>query len=282
MNNTKALTDVDISTSFDNIFANNSGTVRQINKATLFEALESAEDYQALKSEVNTLQESVNGIDTTTDTTLTKTGKAADAKITGDKLAALKEKDDAVDAEIGSLKESLSDYVNTNNSRFEEEIIDNGSTIKNTSIDYNNANTIALGIGITVKTDYPIVSIVTKIKASANDNLICSILKNGAVICSDSKPVTTDLSDIAFKFPQNYVNGIVTIRLKTQNDAKINYSVRSNGFTSDIMPQQDGQYFFEQYNGIKWLQSYETKNTLLLYIKSKKNIHIKREYFNVT
>lgn len=92
MNNTKALTDVDTSTSFDNIFVNNSGTVRQINKATLFEALESAEDYQTLKSEVNTLQESVNGIDTTTDTTLTKTGKAADAKITGDKLAALKEK----------------------------------------------------------------------------------------------------------------------------------------------------------------------------------------------
>ena len=111
MNNTKALTDVDISTSFDNIFANNSGTVRQINKTTLFEALESAEDYQALKSEVNTLQESVNGIDTTTDTTLTKTGKAADAKITGDKLAALKEKDDAVDAEIGSLKESLVDVT---------------------------------------------------------------------------------------------------------------------------------------------------------------------------
>ena len=107
MNNTKALTDVDISTSFDNIFANNSGTVRQINKATLFEALESAEDYQALKSEVNTLQESVNGIDTTTDTTLTKTGKAADAKTTGDKLAALKEKDDAVDAEIGQLKKDL-------------------------------------------------------------------------------------------------------------------------------------------------------------------------------
>lgn len=109
MNNTKALTDVDTSTSFDNIFVNNSGTVRQINKATLFEALESAEDYQTLKSEVNTLQGTVNGIDTTTDTTLTKTGKAADAKITGDKLAALKEKDDAVDAEIGSLKESLAD-----------------------------------------------------------------------------------------------------------------------------------------------------------------------------
>lgn len=91
MNNTKALTDVDISTSFDNIFANNSGTVRQINKTTLFEALESAEDYQALKSEVNTLQESVNGIDTTTDTTLTKTGKAADAKATGDAIKKAKE-----------------------------------------------------------------------------------------------------------------------------------------------------------------------------------------------
>ncbi len=130
MNNTKALTDVDISTSFDNIFANNSGTVRQINKATLFEALESAEDYQALKSEVNTLQKSVNGIDTTTDTTLTKTGKAADAKITGDKLATLKEKDDAVDAEISSLKESLGNYQDINNNRFEHESIDNGSTIK--------------------------------------------------------------------------------------------------------------------------------------------------------
>lgn len=83
---TKLLTDVDTSTSFDNIFVNNSGTVRQINKATLFEALESAEDYQTLKSEVNTLQGTVNGIDTTTDTTLTKTGKAADAKATGDKI----------------------------------------------------------------------------------------------------------------------------------------------------------------------------------------------------
>lgn len=111
MNNTKALTDVDISESVDNIFVNDSGKVRQINKATLFKALESAEDYQALKSEVNTLQESVNGIDTTTDTTLTKTGKAADAKITGDKLAALKEKDDAVDAEIGQLKEDLGNVV---------------------------------------------------------------------------------------------------------------------------------------------------------------------------
>lgn len=107
MNNTKALTDVDISASVDNIFVNDSGKVRQVSKATLFKTLESAEDYQALKSEVNTLQESVNGIDTTTDTTLTKTGKAADAKITGDKLAALKEKDDAVDSEIGSLKEDL-------------------------------------------------------------------------------------------------------------------------------------------------------------------------------
>lgn len=117
MNNTKALTDVDISESVDNIFVNDSGKVRQINKATLFKALESAEDYQALKSEVNTLQESVNGIDTTTDTTLTKTGKAADAKITGDKLAALKEKDDAVDAEIGQLKEELEECIDVTASR---------------------------------------------------------------------------------------------------------------------------------------------------------------------
>lgn len=143
MNNTKALTDVDISTSFDNIFANNSGTVRQINKATLFEALESAEDYQALKSEVNTLQESVNGIDTTTDTTLTKTGKAADAKITGDKLAALKEKDDAVDAEIGQLKESLDcestmlkneldDFIDKSNNLFNKESVSDGFYSGNT------------------------------------------------------------------------------------------------------------------------------------------------------
>lgn len=117
MNNTKALTDVDISASVDNIFVNDSGKVRQVSKATLFEALESAEDYQALKSEVNTLQESVNGIDTTTDTTLTKTGKAADAKTTGDKLAALKEKDDAVDAEIGQLKEELEECIDVTASR---------------------------------------------------------------------------------------------------------------------------------------------------------------------
>lgn len=201
MNNTKALTDVDISTSFDNIFANNSGTVRQINKATLFEALESAEDYQALKSEVNTLQESVNGIDTTTDTTLTKTGKAADAKITGDKLATLKEKDDAVDAEISSLKESLGNYQDINNNRFEHESIDNGSTIKNSSIDYNNGGVISPGFGVRVKTDAPIISISTKIKASASDNLICSILKDDTVVCFDSKPVTTDLSELVFEFP---------------------------------------------------------------------------------
>lgn len=117
MNNTKALTDVDISASVDNIFVNDYGKVRQVSKATLFEYLESAEDYQALKSEVNTLQESVNGIDTTTDTTLTKTGKAADAKITGDKLAALKEKDDAVDAEIGQLTKELEECIDVTASR---------------------------------------------------------------------------------------------------------------------------------------------------------------------
>lgn len=42
MNNTKALTDVDISTSFDNIFVNDSGKVRQVSKKTLSEALKSA------------------------------------------------------------------------------------------------------------------------------------------------------------------------------------------------------------------------------------------------
>ena len=103
MNNTKALTDVDISASVDNIFVNDSGKVRQVSKATLFKTLESAEDYQALKSEVNTLQESVNGIDTTTDTTLTKTGKAADAAVVGQ--------------EIGSLKEELEECIDVTASR---------------------------------------------------------------------------------------------------------------------------------------------------------------------
>ena len=131
MNNTKALTDVDISASVDNIFVNDSGKVRQVSKATLFKTLESAEDYQALKSEVNTLQESVNGIDTTTDTTLTKTGKAADAKATGDAIKKAKEDMAKIDIttdktltqsdkpadsavvgqQIGSLKESLVDVT---------------------------------------------------------------------------------------------------------------------------------------------------------------------------
>lgn len=63
MNNTKALTDVDISASVDNIFVNDSGKVRQVSKKTLFEALKSAgggtpsEDYENLKTEVNELSE---------------------------------------------------------------------------------------------------------------------------------------------------------------------------------------------------------------------------------
>lgn len=109
MNNTKALTDVDISASVDNIFVNDSGKVRQVSKATLFKTLESAEDYQALKSEVNTLQESVNGIDTTTDTTLTKTGKAADAAVVGQ--------------EIGSLKEDLEIEKNHTETEYKEEVV---------------------------------------------------------------------------------------------------------------------------------------------------------------
>lgn len=41
MNNTKALTDVDISASVDNIFVNDSGKVRQVSKKTLSEVLKS-------------------------------------------------------------------------------------------------------------------------------------------------------------------------------------------------------------------------------------------------
>lgn len=74
--NTKALTDVDTSTSVDNIFVNDSGKVRQVSKETLSVALKSAgggtpsEDYENLKTEVNelsegvsSLKESINGIE---------------------------------------------------------------------------------------------------------------------------------------------------------------------------------------------------------------------------
>ena len=66
MNNTKALTDVGISASVDNIFVNDSGKVRQVSKETLSEALKSAgggtssEDYENLKTEVNELSEGVS------------------------------------------------------------------------------------------------------------------------------------------------------------------------------------------------------------------------------
>lgn len=178
-------------------------------------------------------------------------------------------------SDIDNLKEDLVDYKDINNGRFEQRIIDNGDTIKNSSIDYNNANAISPGFGVAVKTDAPITSISTKIKASSNDNLICSILKNDVIVCSDSKPVTTDLSELVFEFPRNNISGIVTIRLKTENNSNINYSTRGNGYTSDIMPEYDGKYLFEQYSNLNWTQVYETRNTLLLHVKSKKTFTVK-------
>lgn len=182
---------------------------------------------------------------------------------------------EAVRQQIGSLKKSLGNYQDINNNRFEHESIDNGSTIKNSSIDYNNGGVISPGFGVRVKTDAPIISISTKIKASASDNLICSILKDDTVVCFDSKPVTTDLSELVFEFPQNYVNGVVTIRLKTENNSNISYSTRGNGYTSDIMPEYNGQYLFEQYSNKGWSQVYNTQNTLLLYVKSRKTFTVK-------
>lgn len=177
--------------------------------------------------------------------------------------------------EVSQLKENLGNYQDINNNRFEHESIDNGSTIKNSSIDYNNGGVISTGFGVRVKTDAPIISISTKIKASASDNLICSILKDDTVVCFDSKPVTTDLSELVFEFPQNYANGVVTIRLKTENNSNISYSTRGNGYTSDIMPEYNGQYLFEQYSNKGWSQVYNTQNTLLLYIKSRKTFTVK-------
>lgn len=177
--------------------------------------------------------------------------------------------------ETNSLKEDLDNYRDVNNNRFEHENIDNGSTIKNSSIDYNNGGVISSGFGVRVKTDAPIISISTKIKASASDNLICSILKDDTVVCFDSKPVTTDLSELVFEFPQNYANGVVTIRLKAENNSNISYSTRGNGYTSDIMPEYNGQYLFEQYSNKGWSQVYNTQNTLLLYVKSRKTFTVK-------
>lgn len=177
--------------------------------------------------------------------------------------------------ETGSLKEDLDNYQDVNNNRFEHENIDNGSTIKNSTIDYNNGNAISPGFGVQVKTDAPILSVSTKIKASASDNLICSILKDDTVVCFDSKPVTTNLSELVFEFPRNYVNGVVTIRLKTENNSNISYSVRGNGYTSDIMPEYNGQYLFEQYNNKGWSQVYSATNTMLLYVKSRKTFTVK-------
>lgn len=182
---------------------------------------------------------------------------------------------EAVRQQIGSLKESLGNYQDVNNNRFEHESIDNGSTIKNSSIDYNNGGVISPGFGVRVKTDAPIISISTKIKASASDNLICSILKDDTVVCFDSKPVTTDLSELVFEFPQNYANGVVTIRLKAENNSNISYSTRGNGYTSDIMPEYNGQYLFEQYSNKGWSQVYNTQNTLLLYVKSRRTFTVK-------
>ena len=177
--------------------------------------------------------------------------------------------------DISQLKESLDNYRDVNNNCFEHENIDNGSTIKNSTIDYNNGNPISPGFGVQVKTDAPILSVSIKIKASASDNLICSILKDDTVVCFDSKPVTTNLSELVFEFPRNYVNGVVTIRLKTENNSNISYSTRASGYTSDIMPEYNGQYLFEQYNNKEWSQVYSTINTMLLYVKSRKTFTVK-------
>lgn len=193
-----------------------------------------------------------------------------------EKLDNLNNYDDTdVKEQIGELKESLDNYRDVNNNCFEHENIDNGSTIKNSTIDYNNGNPISPGFGVQVKTDAPILSVSIKIKASASDNLICSILKDATVVCFDSKPVTTNLSELVFEFPRNYVNGVVTIRLKTENNSNISYSTRAGGYTSDIMPEYNGQYLFEQYNNKEWSQVYSTINTMLLYVKSRKTFTVK-------
>ena len=211
-------------------------------------------------------------------------GEASAAAVTAEGervLGTIPEDYTALSTDVSSLKSDLVDYKDINNGRFEQGIIDNGDTIKNSSIDYNNANAISPGFGVAVKTDAPITSISTKIKASSNDNLICSILKNDVIVCSDSKPVTTDLSELVFKFPRNNISGIVTIRLKTENNSNINYSTRGNGYTSDIMPEYDGKYLFEQYSKLNWTQVYGTRNTLLLHVKSKKTFTVKESIFNV-
>lgn len=89
---TKALTDVEKTTSIDNIFVNDSGSVRQIDKENLAKILKSAggyssaENYENLNTEINSLKQSISEINISTDTTLSVSGKAADAKATGDKI----------------------------------------------------------------------------------------------------------------------------------------------------------------------------------------------------
>lgn len=83
------------------------------------------------------------------------------------------------------------------------------------------------------------------------------------------------MSELVFEFPQNYANGVVIIRLKTENNSNISYSTRGNGYTSDIMPEYNGQYLFEQYSNKGWSQVYNTQNTLLLYVKSRKTFTVK-------
>ena len=242
---------------------------------------EQDERLEAVENELSTFLKK-----TDVDSTLSVSGSPADAKAVGDALekdkeaiAANQEQIATNEKDIGSLKEDLGNYQDVNNNRFEHENIDNGSTIKNSSIDYNNGGVISPGFGVQVKTDAPIISISTKIKASASDNLICSILKDDTVVCFDSKPVTTNLSELVFEFPRNYVNGVVTIRLKTENNSNISYSTRGNGYTSDIMPEYNGQYLFEQYTNKGWIQVYNTQNTLLLYVKSRKTFTVKESVF---
>lgn len=281
MNNTKALTDVDISESVDNIFVNDSGKVRQINKATLFKTLESAEDYQALKSKVNTLQGSVNGIDTTTDTTLTKTGKAADAKITGDKLAALKEKDDAVDAEIGSLKEDLGDIE----SKFEietEAFVNKCSIIRNNTVNNFIGNQIT---GVKQYFDFGKNATLTKIKmnikASNDDIVVLEIATlDGNIIATAEKAVTTEYTDVAFDLENIVIKEPVSIFAYTKGNNLLSYATYGTPYEnpsfSYIFPDGTRKIAYKFGTSEARPTTLDNKNCLVLFFdytsKSLKNI----------
>lgn len=267
MNNTKALTDVDISESVDNIFVNDSGKVRQINKATLFKTLESAEDYQALKSEVNTLQESVNGIDTTTDTTLTKTGKAADAAVVGN--------------QIGQLKEDLGDIE----SKFE---IETEAFVNKCSIIRNNTPNNFIGNQITGVKQYfdfgknaTLTKIKMNIKASNDDIVVLEIATlDGNIIATAEKAVTTEYTDVAFDLENIVIKEPVSIFAYTKGNNLLSYATYGTPYEnpsfSYIFP--DGTRKIAYKFGISEASptTLDNKNCLVLFFdytsKSLKNI----------